>query len=626
MGQRAQRPITGRELRDAPDLLASVLQVAACQPDAAALTDAAGTLSYGSLVARIRGLAGAMTSRGIGPGCAVGICLARTNDLPLAILATLAIGAAYVPLDPSYPARRLARIIADVNLSAIVVDRESTAVLPAGAPMLFADAIVERSDLFAPVSAPEDGLAYIIHTSGSTGEPIGVEIGRSALNNFLAAVRAELPLSPADVALAVTPYSFDIAGLELLLPLTVGARVVIASELAARDGARLAQTIDCENVSMMQATPATWQMLIDADWKGNKRLIALSGGERLDPQLAAAIVARSSSLWNFYGPTQSTIWSTFAEITEPDQSVPIGRPFANTYCLVVDDSLRPVAPGIPGELLIGGHGLAQGYHRRPGRTAERFVADPLAARGRVFRTGDIVRAEPDGTLHFLGRRDQQVKIRGFRIELGEIEAVLRNHDCVRNCVVLAVGDDLLNRRLAAFIESSLVDMAELDTYLRERLPRYMVPDSIQAIPATPRLPNGKIHRQRLAARARFPILDTPTGQRNTPASAVETQLLALLEELLGHEQIGCDSDFFVAGGTSLLGMRYVSRINEIYAVGLGAADLLRADSRCNGATDHRLIDARIGCSNPAIRVEPGHAARTKVVAAASHAARGGRIR
>ena len=300
-------------------------------------------------------------------------------------------------------------------------------------------------------------------------------------------------------------------------------------------------------------------------------------GEALPAPLAAKILPRVAALWNLYGPTETTIWSTAARIDDADETVSIGRPIANTSCLVVDEMLRPVGPGVAGELLVGGAGLARGYHNDPARTAERFIPDPLDREGRrkMFRTGDFVRTGPDGALRFLGRRDQQVKVRGFRIELGEIETTLRCHSSVRNAAVIDIGDTMEGRRLAAFVETdSPIPTDGLATYLRDRLPYYMVPDIIRTIAAIPRLPNGKIDRLRLAAQAQQPSASAPESER--PRTPLEGRIAAILEELLGHDRIRLDDNFFALGGTSLLGMRYLARINEVCNVRLGAAALLRA--------------------------------------------------
>ena len=527
------------------------LSVAAARPDATAMTDAAGDLSYRALLRRIERLAGAMAGQGIGRGARVGICLPRTRDLPVAMLATLSTGAAYVPLDPSYPKQRLAAIIADAKPSVVIVDRQTAARFPGGAPLLFIEVSDDAPEGFAPVPAAADDLAYIIHTSGSTGRPVGVEIERGALANLLAAMRAELPLSAGDTLLAVTPYSFDIAALELLLPLTIGARIVIADEACARDGRLLSARIDRGDVTVMQATPATWQMLVDAGWKGNGRLTALCGGEALPPALAAEILARTASLWNLYGPTETTVWSTFARITNADGAVPIGRPIANTSCLVVDEMLEPVGPGIAGELLIGGAGLARGYHNDPARTAERFISDPLDPRGR-----------PQGVPH------RRFRARAARTALCSSSAAATSrsrsaasasssvrsrrrcvsHPSVRGACVLAIGDDLLDRRLAAFVVADLQTEARpnwrhicaigcLTTWFRTAsVPSPPFPDCRTERSIGSGLPQRRSCRPRRAAGL------------EKPRTPVEAQLVALLEDLLAHDRIGLDDNFFSLGG------------------------------------------------------------------------------
>ncbi|HKH27604.1 MAG TPA: amino acid adenylation domain-containing protein, partial [Sphingomicrobium sp.] len=434
LSERVNQPIHGPDVADLPDVVASISDMSAKRPDGVAVTDSSGDLSYAVFLDKARRLAGRLSECNIGHGAPVGICLQRTQDLPIAIVATLMTGAAYVPLDPTYPARRLAAIIADAGLSVVLADERARSALPQSLPVLLVRETANEEAANVPLPAEpadvrSDDLAYIIHTSGSSGRPTGVEISRGALANFLAAMRLTVPLSRDDTLLAVTPYSFDISILELLLPLTIGARVVIADEATARDGGRLSERIGRGDISVMQATPATWQMLIDCGWSGSPQLKALCGGEALQPALAQKLLARVKALWNLYGPTETTVWSTAVQISEPAQVISIGRPLANTTCLIVDETLRPVTAGTAGELLIGGAGLARRYRNDPARTAERFVNDPMDHTGNrtYFCTGDFARLRPDGMLQFLGRRDQQVKIRGFRVELGDIETALYSH-------------------------------------------------------------------------------------------------------------------------------------------------------------------------------------------------------
>jgi amino acid adenylation domain-containing protein len=572
------KPIRGPELAGLPDVVASISAVAATTPDAIALSDTFGNRSYATFLRQAHQLARALSQRGVDQGARVGICLPRSCDLPIAILATLINGAAYVPLDPSYPQRRLGMIVADAAPVIIIVDEKTRAFVPEGWPVQLVNDVDDRAPPFHSAHVDRSDLAYVIHTSGSTGRPSGVEIERGALANFLAGMRLELPLSSNDALLAVTPYSFDISILELLLPLTIGARVVIADESMVRDGGKLAKRLDRGDITLMQATPATWQMLLECGWEGNHRLKALCGGEALQPMLAAKILARAEALWNLYGPTETTIWSTCARIKAPVEVIPLGRPLANTICAVVDEALQPVGMGTVGELLIGGAGLARGYHNDPTRTAERFICAPpsLAGDGKFFRTGDFVRMRSDGTLQFLGRRDQQLKVRGFRVELGEVESVLCDHAMVHEAAVVSTGDDLSDRRLVAFIVtdgSANSASGVFDAYVRDLLPHYMVP-SIRLIENIPRLPNGKTDRQRLTAEAaKRPV---PKADPSEPTSPIEKRLIALLEELLDDGPIGRDDNFFALGGTSLLAMRYLMRINRVHGLDIGAAEFMRA--------------------------------------------------
>lgn len=591
--------ISGPKLQERPDVIASIRSAALRYPDAIALSDVRASMTYREMIARVDAAAVALIERRLGPDCVIGVCLPRGLDLPIALLAVLAAGSAYVPLDPDYPSERIATLIGLTKPKAIIATGDMAGRVPENAVHVDINALAQPNrHKTLPASAPT-ALAYIIHTSGSTGSPSGVEIERGALANFLAAMRSELPLSANDVFLAVTTAAFDIAGLELFLPLTVGATVVIAESDAVRDGNRLRELVAKSNATMMQGTPSTWQMLFDAGWSGISTLTALCGGEALPPSLAAKLIAGSRALFNLYGPTETTIWSTISKVTDSSKAVSIGRPIANTYCYVADADLRPVCQGATGELLIGGLGLARGYRNDRKRTVERFIVDPTDPRGirRMFRTGDYVAIAADGSINFHGRRDQQVKIRGFRIELGEVEAVLRDHRTVSDAAVLAIGEDLVDRRLCAVVVANGPETAEkIRLYLGNRLPRHMVPDDIRLIDAIPRLANGKVDRAKLSREVRQP--PGPRREPVAPRTPVEIRLASILKELLGHDKFGIEDDFFALGGTSLLGLRFVARINDVFAVGIGPAELMCAPTVAAMA---QLIFARLsggGLSGP----------------------------
>jgi amino acid adenylation domain-containing protein len=422
-----------------------------------------------------------------------------------------------------------------------------------------------------PSEVPEldrdpDRLAYVIYTSGSTGVPKGVEIPHGALVNHLLSMRDEPGLDEDDVLVAVTTLSFDIAGLELYLPLISGARLVIASEDTALDPHLLSRLLDRSEATVMQATPATWSMLVETGWPGRPEMKALCGGEALPPALAEQLLDRRLELWNMYGPTETTIWSAVVRVHRAE-TISIGRPIANTTFYVLDEHRQPVPVGVPGELYIGGQGVARGYRDRQELTAERFVRDRFSREPgrRLYRTGDLVRWCEDGTLEYLGRMDFQVKLRGFRIELGEVESVLMAQPGVSAAVATVREDVPGDRRLVAyFVGHDVAPEADLRSALRTKLPPYMLPSALVELESLPMTDNRKIDRA---------ALPPPDGARPTlaqeyapPQTPVEESLVALWQELLGLEQIGIDDDFFDLGGHSLLAMKMLARVCDEFGV------------------------------------------------------------
>ncbi|MEV2240430.1 amino acid adenylation domain-containing protein [Micromonospora sp. NPDC049891] len=428
---------------------------AAADPDAEAVRCGERTLTYAELDRRANQLARHLRGLGTGRGDLVGICTERTPEMVVAMLGTLKAGGAYVPLDPAYPTERLAFMMADSGLKMLLTEGQLADRLPDPPAVVVcldrdADALAAEDTAAPEVVVDGDDLAYVIYTSGSTGQPKGVQIPHRALANFLRSMRERPGLTPADTLLAVTTLSFDISMLELLLPLTTGARVHLLSREVAADGARLGAALTASGATLMQATPATWRLLRDTGWTPPAGFRMLCGGEALPEDLARWLVGCGAELWNMYGPTETTIWSAVSRVTE---GVRLGDPIANTELHVLDAYGELVPPGVPGELHIGGAGLAVGYLGRPELTAERFVPHPfpIGLGEKLYRTGDLVRRRADGSLEFLGRMDHQVKLRGFRIELGEIEAVLARQAVVRQAVVLVREDTPGDQRLVAYV-------------------------------------------------------------------------------------------------------------------------------------------------------------------------------
>ena len=541
-------------------------------------------LSYGELERRSNQLAHQLRSLGVGPEVLVGLCVERSLEMVVGLLGILKAGGAYVPLDPSFPEARLAYMIADSGMGVLVTHRrleQKLPVLPSSILHLDADwETIARQDT-TNSKLPEtrgENLAYVLYTSGSTGKPKGVAIPHAAVVNFLRSMQREPGFSSEDRLLAVTTLSFDIAGLELYLPLVTGGTTVIASREDNYDPARLMERIQQSQCTVMQATPATWRALLEAGWEGSKELKLLCGGEALPGDLAQALLPRCAELWNMYGPTETTIWSTIHRVTSVDGPVPIGRPIANTQVFVLDGHRQLVPAGIVGELYIGGAGLARGYLARPDLTAERFVESPFEPNARLYRTGDRARWLADGTLECLGRVDNQVKIRGFRIEPGEVEAALARHPAVGQCVVVAREDSHGNKILAAYLEPQpgqpAPQVSDLRTHLADDLPAYMVPSAFVILDKLPLTPNGKIDRNALPAPNQEPI--EVSGEVTPPRDAIEQTLVRIWSRILHVRSIGIHDNFFDLGGHSLLAVRIVAEIEGLVKKRLPLATFLQA--------------------------------------------------
>jgi amino acid adenylation domain-containing protein/FkbM family methyltransferase len=541
---------------------------AARTPERVAVEAEGQVLRYGELAQRARVLARQLRALGVGPEVCVGLLVERSLDMVVGLLGILEAGGAYVPLDPGFPAERLGYMVRDSGMRVLVTHRGLEQTLPVRPPVvvrLGADqpSLVGSGEAGAAAVTNEQ-LAYVLYTSGSTGQPKGVEITHGAVVNFLQAMQQAPGFTAADTLLAVTTLSFDIAGLELYLPLVTGGRVVIASREEALDPERLRARMAAVGCTVMQATPATWRALVAAGCAGAPRLKILCGGEALAPDLAAALLPRCAELWNMYGPTETTIWSTVERVrtAAPDGlAIPIGRPIANTQVYVLDAHGQLVPPGVVGELYIGGAGVARGYRGRAALTAERFVPSPFVPGARLYRTGDLARWLPDGRLVCLGRTDQQVKIRGFRVEPGEIEAAIARHPAVREVVVTARAHGPGETQLVAYVVAPRAP-ADLEDALRGLIrataPEYMVPAAFVPLAALPRTANGKVDRKAL------PAPPAAAGRRSgavAPRTPTEEMLLGLFQDVLGRGDFGVHDSFFDLGGHSLMAARLMSQLS-----------------------------------------------------------------
>jgi amino acid adenylation domain-containing protein len=510
-------------------------------------------------------LARHLRRQGIREGSLVGVCLERSHEMVGAVLGVLKAGAAYLPLDPSHPISRLEMVLADAQASLLLTQEHLASRLHTSARVVCLDSEqtlwARESDANLDATSKADSLAYVIYTSGSTGRPKGVAIEHGALTNLLRSMEREPGLSAGDTLVAVTTLSFDIAALELFLPLMTGTRLVIASKEQVLDGFRLMSLLEQSQATVMQATPAGWRILLEAGWKGRPRLKVLCGGEAMARDLADTLLDLSGDVWNVYGPTETTIWSSATRLTKKAGPVPVGPPIANTRFYVLDDHLHPAPVGVTGELYIGGAGLARGYWNRPELTAEKFLPNPFG-QGRIYRAGDLARWLPDGHIELLGRTDFQVKVRGFRIELGEIEAALASHPAVRDAVATAVTVGPGDTRLAAWVDSALAQPpADLDTQLRTlltaKLPEYMHPAVITVLPALPRTANGKIDRKALPE----PAFAAKTRMRPfTPAvTPQQEKLAAIWADVLKLDRVSITDSIFELGADSLLIFRISAR-------------------------------------------------------------------
>ncbi|WP_204288449.1 non-ribosomal peptide synthetase [Microbispora amethystogenes] len=605
----------GRPGTDAATALALIRRWRDESPDAVAVSGDGGVLTYRELLDRADRLAALLRAHGVGPEVPVGLCLERCPGMVVALLAVWRAGGAYVPLDPAFPEDRLRHMREDAGIRLVLAGKGVGSALLDGVPdvvelawdgvPLSGEGQDGDGDGYGDGEGPVGDLAYLMYTSGSTGRPKGVAVPHGAVVNLLESFASLLELTPRDAWLAVTTLSFDISVLELLLPLTCGARVVVASAHETTDGRALRSRAVTDAVSIMQATPASWRILIESGGVPANIATRLCGGEALPRDLADALLADGARLWNVYGPTETTVWSTAGRVAPSPAPVDLGEPIGNTTVHILGPDGRPVPPGEAGELHIGGAGLARGYRGMPGQTADRFRPDPFSATpgARLYATGDLAALE-NGRLRYLGRADQQVKVRGFRIELGEIETVLRAAPEVAGAAVgVHAGPDGLARLVAYVVRATTehttgehvaeeaagetaaggtfrgtgsdIDESGLWASLRDRLrlsvPEYMVPARLVVLDALPLTPNGKLDRAALPAPEW-----TRAGSRpyRPPSTPLEEDLAALWGEVLGiAEPVGVDDDFFELGGHSLTATQIIARIQARFAISVPIVEL-----------------------------------------------------
>ena len=604
-------------------------------PDAIAVVFQNQQLTYLELEERANQLAHYLQTLGVKPGVLVGISLERSIEIAITLLAVLKAGGAYVPLDPTYPKERLTFMLDDAQVSVLLTQANLLDLLPNQVEVVCLDTDKEKITHY-PTHKPAylvtaENLAYVIYTSGSTGTPKGVKVSHQNVVNLLGSMHEQPGLTQQDILLSVTTLSFDIAVLEIFLPLIVGATTLIVSREVATDGEKLLKTLNHSGTTVMQATPATWRLLLAAGWQGSKQLKILCGGEALPPTLAKELVNRAYSVWNMYGPTETTIWSTCYQI-KADGMPLIGQPIANTEIYLLDAYQQPVPVGVPGELYIGGAGVALGYLNRPELTTERFISNPFSQvpHTRLYRTGDLVRYLADGNLEYLQRIDNQFKIRGFRIELGEIEMVMAQHPTVKEAVVvvredipdekilvgylvpktpsevessaksasstqhtqawnqrsdlLSESESLQNQTLSDAYANSPIQkqtgnnqlISQLRQFLKEKLPNYMVPTTFVTLDAMPLTPNGKVDRKAL------PIPDFARPELTegyvAPCTLVEQQIAGIWAQVLNLKNIGIHDNFFELGGHSVLAIQVTSRLRQTFQIEIPLLNLFEVST------------------------------------------------
>lgn len=544
-------------------------------PESVAIVFGDQKLSYSQLDSEVNQLASYLKSSGIKSGDLVGVSINRSAEMVVTLLSLIKIGATYLPLDPSFPAGRLRFIVEDSKCTYIVTEKSLNDIYDYCSEKIIniEDYKTHTSNVEDNITVDEKSVVYVLYTSGSTGNPKGVQITHKSLVNFLTSMQLTPGLSSEDSLLAITTLSFDISGLEIFLPLVTGAKLVIAAKEETLDGKLLLELLK-KDITVMQATPATWKLLLESDWHEKLKIKALCGGEALSRDLANEILVRVSSLWNMYGPTETTIWSSCAKIEWGEGIVPIGKPISKTQFYIVDKNNQFCAPGVQGELLIGGEGLSIGYLNRDELTKEKFIPNPFDKEKKsfVYRTGDLVRLTPKREIEFLGRADNQVKIRGYRIETGEIESALRKSNYVKDAAVVVKESENHDKKLVAYCvpESQKIltnsnglraeYTSNIKNLLKDNLPDYMVPPFFVYMESLPLTPNGKIDRKELERLNTIEIHKAKALIK--PKDLLEEKLVQIWQKLLCLKEISTDDNFFELGGHSILAAQMFAELEK----------------------------------------------------------------
>ena len=563
---------------------AEILDQARRTPDAIALQCGEKEFSYQRLQGEANRIARYLADHGVVQGDRVGILLPRSEQMVMSALGIWHAGAAYVPLDPAYPEQRLRMVCEDAGLSRILTLSELSGKLPDFSHLML-ELDKDHSKLAGysveplPETSTSRDIAYMIYTSGSTGKPKGVPVAHGSVVNFLHSMKRQPGLTAKDCVLAITTLSFDISVLELYLPLLVGAKIVMADQNSVTDGTKLLSLIRKRQVTVVQATPSTWRMLLESGWSERLPIRALSGGEAFPRDLLKPMLERCKEVWNMYGPTETTVWSSLHRVESNDFPVPIGRPIANTQMYVLDSQLNEVPVGVAGELYIAGAGVSTGYWNRVELTRSRFVENPFFnpfveyVSQKLYRTGDLARWRSDGAIEFLQRNDKQVKLRGHRIELEEIEYRIAEHPGIQQSVVIVREDQAGDARLVAYFVTQAgktVTASDLRQCLRETLPAYMLPQHFLEVDRMPTTDNGKIDYKKLPA---------PNGTVKSlvaiaPKTNEERLLAQIWSDVLQYPDVKVTDNFFDLGGHSLLVIQVIVRVKELTQVKLSPQDFL----------------------------------------------------